>query len=368
MPHSRYLIGSIPFYSVLIMLGVILAIFLAIREEKRLGLPKDTVMDLALWVLPVSILCARIYYVIFSWGTFRGHFWDVFKIWEGGIAIYGAVIGGVITCVVFARRRKLSCLLLMDMIVPGLALAQGIGRWGNFFNMEAYGLPITLPQFQFFPFGVLIPEKGTYVWHLATFFYESVWDFLVFFVLFAVRRKTRKPGHLFAFYLLLYGAGRMVIEGLRMDSLMSLGGGWRVSQVLAGLCVLAAYVWLIFCPVLRKTSSISETLLRVAPGIAGPAVILLLPHESMSLPLLMAAFSALCLVFPVFSMFRSHRFCAVVSLLCMLIFVCLRWICVTRLSPGILQETILLILSALSLSLVSLILYRHMPEESTSCP
>lgn len=129
------------------------------------------------------------------------------------------------------------------MIVPGLALAQAIGRWGNFFNMEAYGLPITDPAWQFFPAAVLIPEQGGAVWHMATFFYESVWDLLVFITLASIRRKTQKRGDLTLWYMLLYGAGRLVIEGLRTDSLMTTGGSFRISQLLSMLLCLSVALW-----------------------------------------------------------------------------------------------------------------------------
>ena len=145
MPSSRYIFGTLPFYSVLIVSGMILAIFLASREEKRLGLPKDTVLDLALFLIPISVICARAYYVIFSWDAFRSEPLSVFAVWEGGLAIYGGLIGGLVTVLVFAYIRRISPLTLFDMIVPGVALAQALGRWGNFFNMEAYGLPVENP-------------------------------------------------------------------------------------------------------------------------------------------------------------------------------------------------------------------------------
>ena len=133
--------------------------------------------------------------------------------------------------------------MLGDCICPGLALAQAIGRWGNFFNMEAYGLPITEPALQFFPIAVNIPSDGG--WHMATFFYESVWDAGVFLVLWLTRRKHHRDGDGLLWYLLLYGSGRLLIEGLRMDSLMSPGGGLRVSQLLSLLLCLAVCLVLI---------------------------------------------------------------------------------------------------------------------------
>ena len=177
IPYSRYLIGPIPWYSFLIVTGVLIAVFLACREERRTSLPKDTVIDLALWLLPGGIIGARIYYVLFSWDSFRDDLLSVFRIWEGGIAIYGGIIGGLVVLLLFCRARRLPPLQLCDIIVPGLAIAQCIGRWGNWFNIEAYGLTVTRPGLCFFPFAVQVPADG-FSWHLATFFYESLWDLM----------------------------------------------------------------------------------------------------------------------------------------------------------------------------------------------
>ena len=233
MPASRYIFGTLPWYSVTMVCAILSALLLAQGEEKRRGLPKDTVVDLALRLIPCGIIGARLYYVAFTWSLFRENPIAILEIWKGGLAIYGGLIGGFLAALVFARRRKLNLLTLIDMIVPGLALAQCIGRWGNYFNMEAYGLPITNPAFQFFPMAVLIPEGGTQVWHMATFFYESLWDFGVFIALRCLRKPCRRPGDLFGWYVLLYGAGRLIIEGLRMDSLMTSGGSARISQLLS---------------------------------------------------------------------------------------------------------------------------------------
>jgi len=242
VPFSRYILYPIPWYSFLIVLGIALAVYLACREERRVGLKKDTVIDLALWILPAGIVGARIYYVLFSWDQFSSDLLSVFRIWEGGIAIYGAIIAGLVVLVCFSRRRKLSPLLLCDLIAPGLALAQGIGRWGNYFNMEAYGLPLHNQALCFFPLAVRIMENGEYVWHMATFFYESVWDLSIFFFLIVARRRLlRRQGDVFLFYAFLYAAGRFVIEDLRMDSLF-LSSSVRVSQLLSSLVCLGILV------------------------------------------------------------------------------------------------------------------------------
>lgn len=246
MPASRYIFGTLPWYSVTMVSAIIVAILLALREEKRRGLPKDTVVDLALWVIPCGIVGARLYYVAFTWDLFRSRPLAILEIWKGGLAIYGALIAGILAAFVFARRRKLSIRTLVDMVVPGLALAQCIGRWGNYFNMEAYGLPITDPAWQFFPAGVLIPEGGELVWHMATFFYESLWDLGVFIALQALRKHCRRPGDLTCWYIVLYGAGRLIVEGLRMDSLMAADGSARISQLVSVAGCLTVYAVLCF--------------------------------------------------------------------------------------------------------------------------
>lgn len=240
---GRLLFGLIPWYSVMIICGILAAILLCEREEKRLGLPEDTVIDLALRLVPSGVIGARLYYVAFTWEVFADDPLSILYVWQGGLAIYGGVIGGLIAVVIFALRRRLPPLQLTDMIVPALSLAQGIGRWGNYFNMEAYGAQITDPAWQFFPVGVLIPTGGAYVWHMATFFYESAWDVLVFLILwFVIRKRKKRHGVVTLWYALLYGTGRFVIEGLRTDSLMS--GNLRVSQVLSAALALGAAVML----------------------------------------------------------------------------------------------------------------------------
>ena len=253
VPYSRYLIYPVPWYSFLIVIGASLAVFLACRKEQSAGFPKDTVIDLAFWILPFGIIGARLYYVVFSWDQFSGDLLSVFRIWEGGLAIYGGVIAGLIILFLFARRRHLSALLLCDIIVPGLALAQSIGRWGNWFNIEAYGFNVTGTAICFFPLAVQVPADQ-YAWHLATFFYESVWDFIVFLFLTVLWHKpNRKQGDLFFFYLFLYAAGRLIIEEMRLDSLYA--SSVRISQLLSVLLCISVFI--VFYISARRRTSLS---------------------------------------------------------------------------------------------------------------
>lgn len=264
-PFSRYIVGTLPWYSVLIVTGILLAYLIGAREEKRLGLPKDTMLDITLVSVPCGIVGARIYYVLLSLEQFRQNPISVFYIWEGGIAIYGAVIGGLVGLLFYARHKKLSPWTLMDMVAPGLLLAQAIGRWGNYFNMEAYGPVITQPQLQWFPFGVLIAQGETTVWHMATFFYESLWNFVGFWALMLIRKRMKRKGDLFLWYLALYGSGRYMIEQLRMDSLYL--GNIRFSQYLSLLlCLLAAVAYLVRSDSDKRWKGFGACLLLVAFG------------------------------------------------------------------------------------------------------
>lgn len=240
IPYSRTFLFGIPWYSVLIVLGVVVAVLLAEREEKRLGLPMDTTLDLALVVIPCGIVGARLYYVLMSWETFAKDPVSILFVWQGGIAIYGAVIGGALGALAYALRKKMSFFTLADMIVPGLLLAQTIGRWGNYFNMEAYGPVIENAMYQFFPLGVQIPQADGWQWHMATFFYESLWNGCGFVALWLLRKHQRHRGNVLCWYLLIYGSGRFVIEQLRQDSLYLFGV--RASQWLSlMLCAIAAF-------------------------------------------------------------------------------------------------------------------------------
>ena len=305
IPYSRYIFGTIPWYSFLIVTGVVIAVFLACREEKRAGLPNDTVIDLALWLIPFGIIGARIYYVVFSWDQFRDDFLSVFRIWEGGIAIYGGIIGGLIVLLLFCRKRRLSVLTLCDIIAPGLVLAQAIGRWGNWFNIEAYGLQVTDPALCFFPFALQVPAEG-YAWHLATFFYESVWNFMIFIFLMIGRRKIlRARGDVFCFYLLLYASGRLVIEDLRLDSLYA-ASSVRVSQLLSILICLSVIIR--YVVLLHRQKRLSAPFRYILLSIVSAASVFALIYA------LFGSFSAGWPVFSTFLFLTGYAFIMIVSL------------------------------------------------------
>jgi phosphatidylglycerol:prolipoprotein diacylglycerol transferase len=216
--------------------------FLAIREEPRLGLPRDSVLDTLLLAIPVAIIGARLYYVAFEWELYRGDPLRILRVREGGLAVYGGIIGGLLAAFVMSRIKRVSFAKILDACAPSLMLGQAIGRWGNYANMEAYGLAVNDPRWQWFPFAVRIPIDGGWQWFMATFFYESIWCFIGFVILRGMRRRLSRPGDVFLWYVLLYGVERTFIEGLRLDSLMLGSTGIRVSQALSLAAVAAALV------------------------------------------------------------------------------------------------------------------------------
>ncbi len=239
-PASFSVFGrDIYFYGVLIALGFILAILYCARRAPEFGISSDSFYDLSIWVIPLSILGARLYFVAFQADYYLQHPGEILAVWEGGLAIYGGVIGGAVGALLFSRKKKVSFSALADMVAPALILGQAIGRWGNFVNQEAYGAVIDNPALQFFPLAVFADGE----WHMAAFFYESLWDFIGFWLLWLNRKRAKVRGNLFLCYLVWYGLGRAVIEGLRTDSLM--WGSVRVSQALSGALVLAAGIALI---------------------------------------------------------------------------------------------------------------------------
>ena len=260
---------SLHWYGILIALGVLCAVVLASRREARLGFKKDTVLDLALICVPVAIVCARLYYVLFSWEYYAAHPGEIFDIRQGGLAIYGGVIGSVAAGYIYCRVKKLSFLKGLDLVAPSLALGQAIGRWGNFLNQEAYGRLVLNPRLQFFPMAVQIDGS----WHYATFFYESLWCALIVILLLSAERKRffRRGGDLFGAYLLLYGLERALVEGLRTDSLYL--GPVRISQLVSLGAMLAVTL------ALARRRGALPAAIRLLPALAALALGLTLAME-----------------------------------------------------------------------------------------
>lgn len=217
----------IHWYGVIIAAGILLGFLYTAKEGKKRSIDQDTLLDIVLYGLPSAIISARIYYVIFEFDQYKNNLLDVFKIWEGGIAIYGAVIGACISTLVYCKVKNISFTKIFDTCSFGLLIGQIIGRWGNFINVEAYGRETNLP------WRMLIVDQSIAV-H-PTFLYESLWNIGVFLFLRNYSKKQKFEGELFLIYLVGYGLGRLWIEGLRTDSLFL--GPFRISQIVAFLCV-----------------------------------------------------------------------------------------------------------------------------------
>lgn len=235
---TNRLFGTVSIYGLLIAAAILVGVKLCALNEKRLNLPKDTAYDVALYCVPLALVGARLYYVAFQWELYKDNLLRILYVWEGGMAIYGGVIGGILGALLLAKVKHVPFFSLADMAAPSLLLGQAIGRWGNFFNGEAYGNPVTNAALQFFPYAVNVSGA----WYQATFFYESAWDLAGFLLLWFTRKKWARGDGL-ALYFVIYGLGRVWIEGLRSDSLM--WGGIRVSQLLSAALVLGAALFLI---------------------------------------------------------------------------------------------------------------------------
>ena len=236
-PTGMTLFGlTFHWYGVLMALGMASGIALCCAREKRYNVPRDTTLDLALIVIPAGIVGARLYYVLFSWREYAANPIRALFIWEGGMAVYGSIIGGLVAGFLYARVKKLPFLRLADLFAPSVAMGQAIGRWGNFVNQEAYGAVATQPWQQRFPISVFIRADGQ--WHFATFFYESAWCLAIVAMLLVAERKRlfRRDGGVFRTYVFLYAVERALVEGLRTDSLYL--GPFRVSQLLSLAAVL----------------------------------------------------------------------------------------------------------------------------------
>lgn len=248
-------------YGIIISLAFIVAVVLGMRDSKNFGIEPDDIIDLVIVAAPLSIIGARLYYVIFNWSEFQGDIKSIVNIRTGGLAIYGGVITAVLVTYVFSKIKKIDVLKLLDMGSPYLVLAQAIGRWGNFTNQEAFGVNTNLP------WGMTSETIKTQLEILRnsgvnvnpdlpvhpTFLYESLWNLGVFLLLMRFRKHKKLRGEVFCGYVILYGIGRAWIEGLRTDSLML--GPFRVSQVLS---VILAVVFIVVFLIRRRRNTLAQ--------------------------------------------------------------------------------------------------------------
>lgn len=260
-PPSSFTIGplTIHLYGVIIAAGLMLAVLYACRRSREFGIKEDDVIDGVLWVTPFAIICARLYYCLFSWDSYADDPISILYIWNGGLAIYGGVIGAAIGVIVFCKIKKIKIPALLDLVALGFLIGQAMGRWGNFFNREAFGCRTD----SFFRMGLLNSITGTVGYFHPTFLYESVWNVLGFVMLHFASKHRQYDGQIALGYAAWYGLGRTFIEGLRTDSLYL--GVFRVSQLLAAVTCFAALVvmvWQMFRPHDPARLLVNQTALR----------------------------------------------------------------------------------------------------------
>jgi len=237
---------DIRWYGILIGTGIMLAIILAKYNCRYRNIIFDSFLDMVLFSLPIGIIGARLYYVAFQFNDYKDNLINVFNIRQGGLAIHGGILFGLISAFIITKRKKINFLKMADVATPSIIIAQALGRWGNFFNGEAHGGPVSYDFIKYFPSFI---QKGMHiegVYYQPTFLYESLWDLCVFFILMIVLRKNKKNGIIFFTYLGLYSIGRFLIEGLRTDSLML--GPIRIAQ-LVSLC--GVIIWIAFLIISR---------------------------------------------------------------------------------------------------------------------
>ena len=225
---------TIHYYGLIIAIGLMLAVLYASKRGKEFGIKEDDILDGVLWVTPFAIVCARIYYVAFSWEDYASNPISVLYIWEGGIAIYGGVLGAILGMYVMCRVKKVRFSTTLDLILLAFLIGQSIGRWGNFVNREAFGAATDAVT----RMGLFNTKTGSWEYYHPTFLYESVWNAAGFVLLHFLSKKRKYDGQIALGYAAWYGLGRSFIEGLRVDSLY--WGPFRVSQVLAAVTCVAA--------------------------------------------------------------------------------------------------------------------------------
>ncbi len=242
VPGTYTIFGlTLHWYGAIIAVGFLLAYLYADHRTKDFGMTSDNFLSALICAVPAAIIGARLYYVVFNYSIYKDNFWDVFKIRNGGIAVYGSIIGAIIGIQIYCHVKKTPIAAYLDVGAFGLLIGQAIGRWGNFMNREAYGAATNV----FCRMG-LTDASGNTIYVHPTFLYESLWNVLGFILLhfFSKKFKRRYDGQIFAMYIAWYGLGRMFIEGLRTDSLYLFGTGVRVSQLLAAISFVAALIFL----------------------------------------------------------------------------------------------------------------------------
>lgn len=244
---------QIYWYSLTMFLGILLGAYLVLKETRRFKIADDFMINMIFYLIPLAIIGARLYYVVFNWNYYSNNLLEIIEIWNGGLAIHGAIIVGIIWVLFYTKKYQVHTIRMLDMIVPGLILGQAIGRWGNFFNGEAFGPRTTLSFLE----NLHLPQfiiDGMYIngaYHQPTFLYESLWCLIGLAILLFVRRwKYVKKGQVLASYLIWYGIGRFLIEALRTDSLMF--GSLKAAQIVSIVMIAIGIVIILMTTIKRS--------------------------------------------------------------------------------------------------------------------
>ncbi|MBS5786587.1 MAG: prolipoprotein diacylglyceryl transferase [Clostridioides difficile] len=221
---------DVMWYGILMATGMLAAVIIALKESKRVGINEDDVINIAIIAIPVGLICARIYYVVFNWDYYAGDIMAMINVRGGGLAIHGGLIGGILAGFLYTKYKKMNFFKTADAVMLGMPLAQAIGRWGNYINGEAHGGPTNLP------WGIMVDGMKVH----PTFLYESIWNLCIFVFLLLTRKKKKYEGQIIVSYVVLYSLGRFFIEGLRTDSLMF--GPLRMAQVVSLIGIIGGLI------------------------------------------------------------------------------------------------------------------------------
>lgn len=250
---------NIYWYSIMILIGIVCAYFIIIKECKRFNIDREFMLNLFFYIIPIAIIGARIYFVIFNFNYYSHNLIEIFKIWEGGLAIHGAIIFGLIFIIYYCNKYHQNVWKILDIAVIGLIIGQIIGRWGNFFNQEAYG-PVTTLSFLktiHLPNFIIEGMKINNEYHHPTFLYESIWNFIGLIIILIIRKNNKiRVGRTLSIYLIWYGIGRFFIESLRQDSLMF--GNLKVAQLVSLIMIITGIIILIYKTINKKSLNLKE--------------------------------------------------------------------------------------------------------------
>lgn len=237
---------TVRWYGIIIASGIIIAYLVGQKEMVKRGFGEDLLTDLLIWAVPISIICARIYYVTFEWPYYASHPGEIIQIWHGGIAIHGALIGGVITAYIFTKKRGISFWKIADILAPSIIIGQIVGRWGNFMNQEAYGGVVkrSFLESLHLPNWLIEQMNVNGFYHHPTFLYESTWNLVGLVILLFLRKVNPRRGEIFLAYIMWYSFGRFFIEGMRTDSLLI--DNFRMAQIVSFVALALGAILIIY--------------------------------------------------------------------------------------------------------------------------